>query len=88
MNYAGHPSQCYLTLPWGDLSGRTWRLADRLGEAGYDRDGADLSAHGLYLDLPAWGCHAFEVHPTPVASADTLGLDPSKSLDTQERKDG
>ena len=67
MNYAGHQSQCYLTLPWGDLAGRTWRLADRLGEAVYDRDGADLSTHGLYLDLPAWGYHAFEVQPVLAA---------------------
>ena len=63
VNYSGHQSQCYLTLPWGDLSGRTWRLADLLGEAVYDRDGADLSAHGLYLHLPAWGYHVFGVQP-------------------------
>jgi glycosidase len=63
VNYAGHQSQCYLRLPWEDLAGRTWRLADRLGEAVYDRDGADLSARGLYLDVPAWGYHAFEVTP-------------------------
>jgi hypothetical protein len=51
-------------LPWDDLaSGRTWRFADRLGTAVYDRDGADLFARGLYLDMPAWGYHAFEVQP-------------------------
>ena len=63
VNYAGHQSQCYAALPWGHLAGRTWRLQDRLGEAVYDRDGADLVAKGLYLDLPPWGCHAFEVVP-------------------------
>jgi hypothetical protein len=61
VNYSGHQAQCYVTLPWGDLDGRTWRLEDRLGEAIYDRDGNDLSARGLYLDLPAWGHHAFTV---------------------------
>jgi hypothetical protein len=61
VNYAGHQSQCYVTLPWGDLAGRTWRLQDRLGEAAYDRDGSDLSSRGLYLDVPAWGYHAFEM---------------------------
>ena len=61
VNYAGHQSQCYAALPWGHLAGRTWRLQDRLGEACYDRDGADLVAKGLYLDLPPWGYHAFEV---------------------------
>ena len=63
VNYAGHQSQCYVALPWGDLAGRTWRLQDRLGAALYERDGADLSTRGLYLDLPSWGYHAFEVQP-------------------------
>jgi hypothetical protein len=63
VNYVTHASQCYLGVPWDDLSGRTWRLHDRLGEATYNRDGGDLSAHGLFLDLPAWGYHVFEVEP-------------------------
>ena len=46
VNYADHQSQCYVTLPWDDLAGRTWRLHDRLGTAVYDRDGADLAARG------------------------------------------
>lgn len=61
VNYSGHASQCYVPLPWGDLGGGTWRLADRLGPAVYDRSGDDLAARGLYLDLPAWGYHAFEL---------------------------
>jgi glycosidase len=63
VNYAGYHSQCYVSLPWGDLAGRNWRLQDRLGEAVYDRNGSDLSQHGLYLDMPPWGYHAFEVQP-------------------------
>ena len=62
-NYASHSSQCYAKLPWGDLAGRIWRLHDRLGAATYDRDGADLATRGLYLDMPAWGYHVFEVQP-------------------------
>jgi hypothetical protein len=27
----------------------------------YERDGDDLARRGLYLDLPAWGYHVFEV---------------------------
>jgi len=61
VNYADHRSQCYVPLPWDDLSGRLWHLADRLSPAVYDRHGDDLLAQGLYLDLPAWGYHAFEV---------------------------
>ncbi len=61
VNYADHQSQCYAALPWEDLAGRAWRLQDTLGTAVYDRDGADLAARGLYLDLPPWGYHVFEV---------------------------
>ena len=63
VNYSSHPSQCYLALPWDNLSGNTWRLTDRLGTAVYDRSGDDLSNRGLYLDLPAWGYHVFTVEP-------------------------
>lgn len=61
VNYSGHQSQCYAMLPWGDLFGKTIRLRDRLGPDVYDRDGDELAARGLYLDLPPWGYHVFEV---------------------------
>jgi glycosidase len=64
VNYAGHQSQCYVALlPAGSdaAKGRTVRLRDILGTADYERDAADLAARGLYLDVPAWQVHAFEV---------------------------
>jgi hypothetical protein len=61
VNYAGHPSQCYVRLPFPDLGGRSWRLRDRLSEAQYDRDGNDLQSCGFYLDVPPWQCHVFEM---------------------------
>ncbi len=61
VNYAGHQGQCYVKLPWSDLDGQTWQLCDKLGSAVYYRNGDDLTRDGLYLDLPAWGYHAFEV---------------------------
>lgn len=63
INNAGHQSQCFVSLPWDDLPGRTWRLEDRLGPEVYHRDGNDLVTRGLYLDIPAWGYQAFEVEP-------------------------
>ena len=60
VNYAGNQSQCRVRLPF-DLTGRTVRLKDLLGDASYDRDGGDLVSRGLYLDLPPWGHHVFEV---------------------------
>jgi hypothetical protein len=61
VNYAGNQSQCYVRLPFSDLTGRTVRLKDLMGPASFDRDGNDLVSRGLYLDLPPWGYHAFEV---------------------------
>ena len=34
---------------------------DLMRPASYDRDGNDLVSRGLYLDLPPWGYHVFEV---------------------------
>jgi glycosidase len=63
VNYAGHQSQCYVTMPWRDLDGRAWRLQDLMGPALYDRTGSDLTWQGLFLDMPAWGYHAFSFSP-------------------------
>jgi hypothetical protein len=63
VNCGDHRGQCYVTLPWGDLEGRTWLLQDRLGPAVYDREGGDLARQGLYLDMPAWGHHVFALSP-------------------------
>jgi len=59
VNYATHPSQCYLRLPFADLGGNRWRLQDRLGTETYDRDGDDLLARGLYLDMAPWQAAAY-----------------------------
>ncbi len=61
VNYSDHSSQCYVWLPWADLDGRVWRLTDRMGPAVYDRNGTSLAAQGLYLDMPAWSHHVFEL---------------------------
>jgi alpha amylase-like protein len=61
VNYAGNQSQCYVRLPFSDLGGRRVRLRDALGPATYERDGSELAGRGLYLDLPPWGFHVFEV---------------------------
>jgi glycosidase len=61
VNYAASQSQCYVRLPFSDLAGRPVRLKDQMGDASYDRDGAELLSRGLYLDVPAWGFHVFEL---------------------------
>jgi len=61
VNFSGQQSQCYVRLPFQDLAGRTVRLKDQMGPANYERDRGDLLSRGLYLDLPAWGYHVFDV---------------------------
>ena len=59
VNYGSVQSQCYMRLPFPDLGGHLWRLADLLGPYTYDRDGGDLAGRGLYLDLAPWQYHVF-----------------------------
>jgi glycosidase len=59
VNYAPNQSQCYVALPFGDLSGAEWRLADQIEGAVYDRDGSDLQNRGLYVDAAPWQASVF-----------------------------
>jgi hypothetical protein len=59
VNYAPNQSQCYVQLPFTDLGNSQWRLQDVLGDATYDREGNDLHARGLYLDVPPWQASVF-----------------------------
>ena len=64
VNYATNQSQCYVRVPLHDLGGRSVRFKDLMGPVGtvgFDRDRGDLDARGLFLDVPAWGYHVFDV---------------------------
>ena len=61
VNYGSTRGQCYAVLAIPELRGRKYRLTDLLGDAVYDRDGDGLAGNGLYLDMPAWGCHLFDM---------------------------
>jgi hypothetical protein len=61
VNYAPNQGQCYVRLPFADLAGRSVRLTDLMSDASYDRGGSDVTSTGLYLDLPAWGYHVFDL---------------------------
>ncbi len=63
VNYAPSQSQCYVRLPFADLTGKGWRLKDLLGDEVYDREGNDLQSRGLYLDMPPWKASAFSIAP-------------------------
>jgi glycosidase len=59
VNFADHQSQTKLSLPFTTESNKTYRFHDLIGNASYDWSGLELAASGLFVDLPAWGCHVF-----------------------------
>lgn len=61
VNYAPHPGQCYLNLPFPEIKDRLVRLEDSLGSARYTREGNELLERGLYLDLQPWSYHVFDL---------------------------
>jgi hypothetical protein len=63
VNLSGDRAQCYLPLGLPALAGRAWVLSDLLSDARYERDGDALNSPGLYLDVPAFGHHLFEISP-------------------------
>jgi hypothetical protein len=63
VNYGHSRGQCYVHHAFPDLPGKKWLLRDLLDSATYERDRDSLAAYGLYLDLPEWGRHVFELKP-------------------------
>jgi hypothetical protein len=61
VNYGSTQGQCRLRIPFEDLGGKSIFLRDLMGPHIYDRQWEEILSHGLYLDLPAWGYHVFEV---------------------------
>jgi hypothetical protein len=61
VNYAANQGQCYVRLPFPNLAGRSVRFEDLMGTASYDRSGSDIVSAGLYLDVPPWGYHVFDM---------------------------
>lgn len=62
VNYAPHYSQGYVEHPLGGHpETREVELVDQLSSARYRRDVRELAERGLYLDVPPWGVHLFEM---------------------------
>ena len=59
INLAGYSSQCLVRPDIKDLPERDWEMRNLLGMELYQRNGADIAANGLYLDLPAHGAQLF-----------------------------
>jgi hypothetical protein len=61
VNYAPHASQCFVQLPFAEMVSRNICFRDMMSEVSYEREGNDLLTRGLYLDIPAWAYHIFEL---------------------------
>jgi len=65
-NLANERGQCFVLLgPLGLESAAGWELVDLLGSARHVRDGRALITRGLYLELPAYGHHLFDIRLKP-----------------------
>lgn len=74
VNYGPVQGQCYVTLGMEGLAGHSFSLIDLLGNDRYDRDGQGLAINGLYLDMPAWGFHLFEMKEKKAVKAAQAAL--------------
>jgi Alpha amylase, catalytic domain len=60
VNLSGQRSQARIRLPWGELTGKSWRLTDAFTEEAFERVGGEMVDPGFYVDLHAWGYHFFQ----------------------------
>ncbi len=58
INYSGEPAQCYVAMNLGQERSQRIVFKDVLGSEEYTRD----SEKALYFDLPAFGCHLFQIN--------------------------
>ena len=54
VNLSDGRAQARVKANWADLGGKTWRLADLLSGAEYERSGSEMQTSGLYVDLEPW----------------------------------
>jgi Alpha amylase, catalytic domain len=68
VNDADDPAAGRVHLPWDDVAGRTWRLDDLLTGDSFERDGDEIDAEGLFVQLPPWGAHVLRWSTTATVS--------------------
>jgi hypothetical protein len=64
VNLAATPSQGKLRVPWDDLPGKGWRLAELLAVGEFERSGDELHGPGIYVELRPWGYHLLTCTPS------------------------
>ena len=61
INYSCHAGQCLVRLPFSELGGKPVRFSEMMSPAFYDWEGSEVVSKGIFIDLPAWGYHIFEI---------------------------
>ncbi|MCU0246838.1 MAG: alpha-amylase family glycosyl hydrolase [Bryobacter sp.] len=61
VNYSPHASQGRIRIPWSGLLNRSLQLRDPLHGQVFHCHGNELMGEGLFVNLPPWGFHFFEV---------------------------
>jgi len=61
VNFSAEPAQGRIGLGWTGLRDRGWTLTDLLDDRVFERSGDELADQGLFVALPAWGCHLLAV---------------------------
>ena len=64
INFRQAATQARVHVPWDELSGKQWRLADVLSDESYDRSGYEMRDAGVYVELAPLKCHLFQVRAT------------------------
>jgi hypothetical protein len=59
VNLSQGAAQGRVRVPWEDVRGATWHLTDVFSGWSCDRDGDELAAAGLYVELDAWSFYFF-----------------------------
>jgi Alpha amylase, catalytic domain len=59
VNLSERAAQARVQVPWKELRGSTWHLTDVLSGWSCDRDGDEMVAAGLYIELEAWSFYFF-----------------------------
>jgi hypothetical protein len=64
VNLSESAVQARVQVPWEDLRGQTWRLRDALSDASYERNGDEMVAPGLYVEMGPWEGNVFQCSRT------------------------
>ncbi len=68
VNLSDAPAQARIQVKWNGACGTKCVLFDVLSNVTYERDGAEMSSPGLYVELGAWGYHFFQCLRAPAAA--------------------